>query len=55
MEENDKINQQIKAEHDEQIKSLFIQFSTYFKFQRKIDILLKGGSFIKDENTFNIT
>ena len=24
MEENDKINQQIKAEHDEQIKSLFI-------------------------------
>ena len=55
MEENDKIKQQIKAEHDKQIKSLYIQFSTYFKFQRKIDILLKGGSFIKDENTFNIT
>ena len=54
MEENDKINQQIKAEHDEQIKSLFIQFSTYFGFQRKIDILLKGGSFIKDEESFKI-
>ena len=55
MEEKDKINQQIKAEHDKQIKSLFIQFSTYFKFQRKIDTLLKGDSFIKDEDTFKIT
>ena len=54
MEENDKINQQIKAEHDKQIKSLFIQFSTYFKFQRKIDILLNGSSFKKYEDTFNI-
>ena len=54
MEENDKIKEQIKAEHDTKIKSLFIQFSTYFKFQSKINVLLNGSSFIKYEDTFNI-
>ena len=42
MNEIEKIKEKKKAEHD--IQSLFIQFRTYFNFQRKIDSFLKGFS-----------
>ena len=55
MLDNDgKIKEKIKAEHDTKIKSLFNLFSFSFNFQRKIDKLLTGSSFRKDDNSSQI-